>query len=416
MTRKNVLLLTTYFPPSNLIAARRSYGLVKYLPENNWNPYVITIKWTNDIDKMGIDPSIEPMVQNRESITRVPYRPNKYYPLFSKLWRWRRVLLFPQTQPYDYFKNTMNLFPEYLEKNKIDAIWATSPYPSPHLLANKLCRKFNIPWVADFRDWWDQKYLGGNKYSLRNMQSIATKLVQNCNVITSVSPALVEKIQNITDKKVICIYNGFDPDEYNSLPECTDHNFFTVVYTGRFILPQRSPASVFSALELLLTNGYIDPNNLKLVFYGSDRNSVTELLKKRTVKQCCEFKPAIPHSQVPAIQKTATILLHLSHPTEKGIMTGKIFEYLAARRPILSVPGDNDCVDNLLNETKAGCSRKSIEDIAGQIKEWYAEWKQTGNVKYYGFSSAIKQYSYPEMARQTAELLDKIIERPRCLI
>lgn len=408
--KKNVLLLTTYYPPSNLIAVRRAYGLSKYLMKFGWNPYVITTLWTKStVDSMGIDPEMEEYIEKQQNIIRVPYNPNKSYPLFQKLWRWRRVLLFPQTQPYDYFKNTMELFPDYLAKNNIAAIWATYPYPAPHLIANKLRSKYNIPWIADFRDLWDQKYLGGNKYALRNLQSIVAKLLENCNEITSVSPALVEKLQNVANKNVSCIYNGFDPDEYDSLPPGINHKKFTLVYTGRLIMPERSPAYVFSAIGFLLNSGKINPKDFMLSFYGSDRRTVAALLQGKAIKNCCEFKPAIPHSQVPAIQKHATVLLHLSHPNEKGIMTGKIFEYLAARRPILSVPGDNDCVDKLLNESKAGCSRGTVEQIALQIKGWYNEWKQTGNVKYYGIDSEIEKYSYPEMAKQVAEILNRVV-------
>lgn len=411
MTNNNVLLLTTYYPPSNLIGSRRAYGLTKYLPEFGWTPYVITIKWTKDIDRMGIDPLLETAVEKQDNVTRVPYRPNKYYPLFQKLWRWRRVLLFPQTQPYDYFKNTMELFPDYLAKNNIAAIWATYPYPAPHLIANKLRSKYNIPWIADFRDLWDQRYTG-TKYTRLMLKLIIPHLLRNCSEITAVSPDLVEKLQNATDKNVSCIYNGFDPDEYDSLPPYINHKKFTLVYTGRLILPEMSPASVFSAIGLLLNGGDINPKDFMLSFYGSDRRSVAALLQGKAIKNCCEFKPAIPHSQVPAIQKDATVLLHLSHPNQKGIMTGKIFEYLAARRPILSVPGDNDCVDKLLDESKAGCSRGSVEKIAGQIKEWYNEWKQTGNVKYYGIDSEIKKYSYPEMAKQVAKILNRAVRIP----
>ena len=409
MTNNNVLLLTTYYPPANLIAGRRAYGIAKYIPKYGWNPYIITILWTKStVDSMGIDPRMEEYIEKQQNVIRVPYNPNKSYPFFQKLWRWRRVFLFPQTQPYDYFKNSMRLFPSFLKKNNINAVWASYPSPAPHLIANILCRNHNIPWIADFRDLWDQRYTG-IQYTRLMLKLIIPHLLRNCSEITAVSPALVEKLQNVTQKNAFCIYNGFDPDEYDSSPPCINHKRFTLVYTGRLIMPERSPASVFSAIGLLLNSGEINPNNFTLSFYGSDRRSVAALLQGKAMKNCCEFKPAIPHSQVPAIQKHATVLLHLSHPNEKGIMTGKIFEYLAARRPILSVPGDNDCVDKLLDESKAGCSRGTVEQIALQIKEWHNEWKQTGNVKYYGIDSEIEKYSYPEMAKQVAQILNRAV-------
>ena len=407
MRDRNVLILSTYYPPANFIAGRRAYGLTKYLPEFGWKPYVITIKWTeNTVDSMGIDHMIELTMKKHENIIRVPYQHNRTYPFFNKLWRWRRTLLFPQTAPYDYYKNTMQLFPAILRERNISAVWATFPPAATHLIANKLWNKYNIPWIADFRDFWDQKYIS-TAYGLFRLRLFMPKLINNCSELTTVSPALVNKLKKITNKNVSCIYNGYDPDEYAALIPHKNHKIFTLVYTGRLIMPDRSPVPVFKAINLLLDTGKISREDFRISFFGNNRILLETLLGNGSVRGVCEIHDPIPHSEISAVQKNSTVLLHLSHPNEQGIMTGKIFEYLSARRPILSVPGDKDCVEKLLKETAAGCCCGNIVDIAEQIKKWYKEWKQSGNVAYAGIDSQIQKYSYVQEAGQVAELLEK---------
>jgi hypothetical protein len=118
--------------------------------------------------------------------------------------------------------------------------------------------------------------------------------------------------------------------------------------------------------------------------------------------------PRIPFRESIKIQKQACILLHLAHGGQKGIMTGKVFEYLGARRPILCIPGDNDCVDALLKETKAGVVCRNAEETAAQVLHWYEEWQQTGVLSYCARNEQIMKYSRERQAGQLAELLDSI--------
>ena len=118
--------------------------------------------------------------------------------------------------------------------------------------------------------------------------------------------------------------------------------------------------------------------------------------------------PRVSFRESIQIQKQACVLLHLAHGGEKGIMTGKIFEYLGARRPVLCIPGDNDCVDALLKETKAGVICRNAEEAAEQLLRWYQQWQQTGNISYDARDEQIMKYSRQKQAGQLAELLDSI--------
>ena len=95
---------------------------------------------------------------------------------------------------------------------------------------------------------------------------------------------------------------------------------------------------------------------------------------------------------------------------KKGAYTGKIFEYLAARRPILATGGfGNDVVEQLLKETNAGVYCLKTDDIRKYLKYFYSEYKKTGRVSFNGDLKGINKYSYREMAKKFAEVLNRII-------
>ncbi len=407
---KKVLILSYYYPPANFIAGRRAYGVSKYLHEFGWTPYVVTIDWNlGNINMMGIDNSKGKASHIKHEVIRLPYRANLTYPFAERLLRRGRTFLYPPKSFYDYYTGAMALCSTFLESMEVNAIWATYPGATTHLIAHEMRRKYNVPWIGDIRDLWDEKY-SGYAYLLMRLRFIMPKLLKNCSEVTTVSGGLADKLRRITDKPINCVYNGYDPDDYlgrNTV--CSRKDKFTIVYTGTFI-NEMSPKSFFKAIRQLLDRRQIDESRVRIVFYGSGHEKLAALLKETETEHISTVHGPISHSDVPEIQMNATVLLHMSHPSMKGIMTGKIFEYLAARRPILSVPGDKDCVEGVLQTTRAGCCCASVSSIAGQIKVWYREWKDTGQVSYLGLDDVISQYSYRETARQTAIVLDRIAQ------
>lgn len=102
------------------------------------------------------------------------------------------------------------------------------------------------------------------------------------------------------------------------------------------------------------------------------------------------------------------LLLLWDHPSEVGVYTGKLFEYLASKRPILAIGGPKGVVNELLERTEAGSFVSSVEDIKHAITNYYNEYKLTGRVSYKGNTLQIEKYSQKEMANKFAEVLNDI--------
>lgn len=110
-------------------------------------------------------------------------------------------------------------------------------------------------------------------------------------------------------------------------------------------------------------------------------------------------------------QRKAQILLLLTwnHPAEKGVYTGKLFDYLAARRPILSIGyTDGGVVKELLDKTQAGVHCSNETELREYLLKAYREYKELGAVQYHGIEAEIMKYSHREMARKFAKVLGEV--------
>jgi len=96
-------------------------------------------------------------------------------------------------------------------------------------------------------------------------------------------------------------------------------------------------------------------------------------------------------------------------PDEKGIYTGKVFEYLGARRPILVIPRTEGVLDELMEETGAGVAASSEEELIMLLAKWYDEFLTTGSLKYRGKEEAISKYTREQQARKLAQVFDRVL-------
>ena len=120
----------------------------------------------------------------------------------------------------------------------------------------------------------------------------------------------------------------------------------------------------------------------------------------------------VSHDAAMAEQRKAQVLLLLTwnNPEEKGVYTGKLFEYLAARRPILSLGYlEGGVVKELLDQTQAGVHTGNEDELKAAILEAYGEYKESGSVRYRGIDAEIMKFSHKEMAMNFAEVFKNAV-------
>ncbi|MDI6867846.1 glycosyltransferase [Methanoculleus sp.] len=403
----------------------RLYGLAKYLPEHGWKPIILTPTLPGEPDprfrviqtpyedvialwkkRMRLNPKESLNEQfclskkkNQPSIIdRLVYLPSE-------------IITYPDPQK-GWYKHAIKAGDQLLQEVKIDAILSSSKPEICHLIARNLAEKYQIPWVADLRDLWTQNpYL--NHCALRRFaeKRLELRTLGKASALVTVSKPLADDLSRLhTHNPVYVITNGFDPEVARfDPPELTDK--FTITYTGSLYDGKRDPSTLFKALKNLIKDGTIDPDRVEVRFFGSQDPWLFDEIRDANLDGIVKVFGFIPREQALQRQRESHLLLLLlwNNPKEKGVYTGKVFEYLAARRPIIAVGGpEESVVKDLLNETQAGQYTSSLEDLEVALSRYYSEYVRTGAVPRTE-ESAIFKYSQLEMAKKFAAVLDKVV-------
>jgi hypothetical protein len=300
-----------------------------------------------------------------------------------------------------------------IENEEVNAIISSSSPVTCHVVARELKNKHKIPWVADFRDLWTQNH--AYPYSiLRKMieKRLELATLKYADALVVISSPAAEQLRKLHKREdIYVITNGFDPERLNER-ETALTSKFTITYTGQVYAGKQDPSKLLIALRDLIDDGTIEPEDVEARFYGPEREVLTRGIEKYRLAGIAKEYGVVTRQVAYEKQRESHLLLLLNwdDPREKGVYTLKSFEYLASKRPILSTGGfGNDVIEALLKETKAGVYCKTVEDIKSALKVFYLEYKAKGQVAYKGNAEEIDKYSYREMARRFAGLLQQLV-------
>jgi glycosyltransferase involved in cell wall biosynthesis len=410
-------------------ASPRIPGLVKYIPEFGWDGIVLTVPIGEDPEARFGPPND---FKNKYRVVEtegyqqkgdIGEQALKRFNLASKKsYRYLRPFL---RIPYRFYSEVFS-YPDkekgwrspaikvaerLLEHGKVDAIISSSPPATCHIIAKELKDKHEIHWIADFRDLWTQNvaypYSGLRKRVERRLE---LETLKRADALVTVSSPTADDLKELHKREgVHVITNGFDLERLNEKETALTPKF-TITYTGQIYAGKRDPLKLLIALRELIDDGTIEPNDVEVRFYGPLDGLLAREIEKRRLSDIVQQHGVVPRGVALQRQKEshALLLLNWEDPTEKGVYTGKIFEYLASKRPILSTGGfGNDVIEALLKETKAGVYCRTAEDVKSALKVFYLEYKNSGTVRYTGDVEKVNKYSYREMARQFAAVLDK---------
>ncbi len=427
---KQVLIITYFFPPHPEVGGIRLRGLAKYLPEFGWEPIILTsplpekpdpqfkVVQTDDLgdiitylkQKFGLNENrlIEDQVG---TLSRYYDKKINLFPKIIKLLKRlvKEIIAYP-----DEYKQWRSIAlaktHELLRNEKFDALISSS-YPfTCHLIAKGIKVRYSIPWIADLRDLWTRNHY--YPYSpIRKLfeRGLELKTLSFADALVTVSDPLAQKLRTLhKGKPVYVITNGFDPDEVKEKPLTKE---FTITYTGYLYKGKRNPGSLFKAIAELINERMIERQKIKIRFYGiSGDHWLENEIQKYHLEDVVSMNPKIQRDIALDKQRESQILLLLNydHPEEAGVYTGKLFEYLAAKRPILAIGGPRGVVTELLEETRAGVHPLNYEELKKVLLEFYNEYKTCGYVPYKGNEEKISKYSHREMAKRFAELLEII--------
>lgn len=396
---KTILLITISFPPFGGIASIRVGCFVKYLEQMGYNCIVFC-------------PQKKGGYYNKNAVINLAKKAvyGDENPRSTRLEGFlRRKIILDYVLcgvfPYRTIKKSKRKISELISKNKIDFVIASYPQFENVYLADWIHRTYGIPWIADFRDIIEEFAAG-----IRRKICLAAekRILKTSNAIITVSDGLKKYLTSRHSQDVFVIPNGFDPDDYQE-SKIIPFKKFTLSYTGN-LTGMRTPLLIFQAIDELIESNLIPRDEVQINFYGSNQKALslyTKQMKNHAVIRCYTSKSK---KTIIRIQQSSQLLLLLTNVYLKieGIMTGKLYEYLIAKRPILAVPNYKS-IDDLLRVTRAGHSFDNKKDLQNYIYEKYKEWKTSGKVGWDGDLSKISQFSRKIQTQKLAMLIESCL-------
>ena len=399
---KHILIITYYWPPAGGAGVQRWLKFVKYLPDHGWTPVIYTVK---NGEFPVLDFSLEKDIpEGTEVIRRKIFEPYNWYKKFigqkpqerinagflsqtekpagkEKLSRWIRGNLFIPDARKFWIRPSVRFLSKYLKEHPVDLIISTGPPHSMHLIALGLKKKLHIPWLADFRDPWtkidfyDELHLSNT--ADRKHHQLEKQVVRSANTVVSVTRYMQKDFEQLGARNSVYIPNGYDPAD---IPADISEKIekFRILYIGS-LNETRNPGSLWHVLRQLTTEEPGFTEDLRIELIGKTDISVHRSIEQSRLTPFVSMTDYVPHEEIFRLQKKAAILLLLINKTryDKGIVTGKIFEYLISGRPVLAIgPPDGEAA-TILKQTNTGVTVNYDDEKALKkaITEFYHQYK-----------------------------------------
>ena len=372
MNLKNILIPRPMWYPDDSPASRRVEGFKETLPNWGWSTTLLALTPPNSC---GITNEF-----NKRSHTRLIQisSPINRFKLFDKVESRIIRIFLPQYQIYwrayrVIKRSAVNL----LNRENYDAIFITYPMLGTIQLGHYLHHKFGIPWIVDFRDVPGQFFTNKKSLIIKREINIIRYRCKTASAFVTVSDPLAHRLKKnygFPEKKIHVIHNGYNEWDYSDLQEIIYSETFDIVYCGT-IGNVSPPTILFKAIDNLLKSGFT-LKNMRIFFYGRINKSRLKI-NEYICREKIIFPGMINRKEVLKAEKKAAILLSLSNHNSKGIFTSKIFEYACIGRPVLSIPPDNNVLDDFIKKAKIGLIGRSVEDVSNFVLLHYKNWKKS---------------------------------------
>lgn len=417
---KKVLIISFAFLEQEASGSTRIRGLAKFLPEFGWDPKILTIKfpgksdpgfnivetfYENKLKKLKENLGFETTEAVKDQLGLPAYKNKKLF-IDYIYYFWNEIFCYPDLEN-NWYKFAVDAGKKLLENENFDAIISSSTPITSHLIAKTLKNKYRIPWIADFRDLWTQNHYYSHTPIRRLIErKLEIKTLARADALVTISPYLADKLKELHNKRVYSITNGFSDEEtYRNDVKLTKK--FTITYTGSLYLSKRDPIKLFQALNELILKKIVDSKDIEIRFYGVKESWLEEEIKSFNLEKIAKWYGYVDRMTALKKQRESQLLLLLlwDHPEERNIATGKLFDYLGSKRPILAIGGSKGFVKEILDETNTGIFVISIDEIKNYLINSYQEWKRNGQTSYHGNMSNVNKYSHREMAKKFSEVL-----------
>jgi len=419
-----ILIVSFFFPPYNSIGAVRVGKTVKYLLKMGHEVRVVSAESQPCPMSLKMECPAEivsptPWTDYRKYFSNNVERPGAGGPAHGasgyfkkRLWKFLRAFLYYPDMCAGWYKSAVIIGDRIIRSWKPQIIYASAMPFTSFLIASELSRLHEIPWIAEFRDLWVDNHNYEYPFWRKLIeQRLEKKVVSTAAALVTVSSPLADTLKSKYSKPVAVVTNGFDLDDYDIEMRPTVNDVLRIVYTGVIYEGKQNVEPLFKAIG---GNLNIIPK-IRIIFYCPLINElyIRHMAKLYAIESAVEVYQPISHAAALLEQRSADVLLLLlwNDPNERGVFTGKLFEYLGARRPILAIGNKDNVASELLIGRKAGAVTEDVSEIKNVLKLWLEQKQSSGQIP--PLSLDVRAgYSREEQTSRLAAFISQIVSSP----
>jgi glycosyltransferase involved in cell wall biosynthesis len=441
---RKILFIAYYFPPIGGGGVQRSLKFVKYLPQFDWQPVVLSSGGRVEGRFAPRDQALLRDLPLNTKVHRIPGLPSPE----TRSWGRRWADLTQRTSPFGvaWASAVYREGCRMCEEERPEAIYVSmSPFEGA-LAASALSKRYGIPWVADLRDPWalDEMQIYPSGLHRRIARQKMRRALSDASLIIMNTPEAARRL--VTDfpeyryRHVISLTNGFDAEDFRPLPApSSPTDTFRIVHTGslhtafgRHVAQRRRLFETLGRIEPgvdFLSRSHVhllealrrwreqDPGivrDVKLILAGSHTPADRAAAEAPAVRDLVVVDGHRSHHETVRLQQEAAMLFLPMHQLAPGrratIVPGKTYEYLATERPILAAVPEGDAKD-FVRQAGTGliCEPREIDAMVRHLSSQYRAWKN-GRSTVRPNPDFINQFERRRLTARLAEELTWMLE------
>ncbi|MFK7843905.1 MAG: glycosyltransferase, partial [Rhodothermales bacterium] len=389
---KRLLVIAYYFPPMGLSGVQRITKFVKYLPENNWSPTVLTVEpggyfafdsslmedLTNESISIERTSAFDPTrIFNKKTTVSLPKESSRKW--LSKL----SQFVFIPDNKIGWYKQAIDRAVSLHKENPFDCILATAPPYTSCLIARQISKRCGIPYMLDFRDDW----LGNPRHQYptilhkqlhKRLESKAFKDAASIITINDVIADAMKRRHPARADAISIVNQGFDPADFTNLKQPPAKGALNLLYNGVFYDAQK-PDYFLKALAAFIAQHPEEHNSVQATFTGLLPDNSQALIEELGLGNVVSYKGYVSHQQaVEELCKTDVPWMTVgSGPGQASISTSKLFEYIGTRKPILGLVPEGAARATLENYGASFLAYpEDVDGIQRRLNEIFSLWKK----------------------------------------
>jgi len=431
-SNKRVLIITYYWPPSGGAGVQRWVRFVSQLRNFGWEPvlcipedpkYVVEdpslinslpadleVIYTPLWDPIRFVSKLRGANKKEGNQLKLMQKPAKNDWKAKLLWKIRGNFFIPDAKRF-WIKPSVKKLSAYLKEYPVDAIVSTGPPHSAHLIALGLKSQFNIPWLADFRDpWISMDYLqemGLGKRAWKKHERLEMDVITKADEVVVVGRTMQLEFMERYGRECDVIYNGFNVSNTAEPKKYELDSKFTIVHIGN-LLRDRNCRDLWQVMSELIKENEDFRTKIQLKFIGELAVNVRESLTEFGLDEYSTFISYIPFEETQShLHQAQVLLLPIDRISNAAfVLTGKLFEYIKSKRPILLLGPSNGDAADIVTSCQSGmvCDFDDFPQLRKTILEMFDRFNKGTN---FIDPIDIDRFSTPKLTAKMAELLSK---------